>query len=455
MTLTISENVESLKSYLAQQLQADSVTVIATSRLSGGAIQENWLVDVSVTAGLYDGVQEFVLRTDSPSSVAVSHSRPQEYQLIKAAYDEGVTVPKPILLCEDLSIIGRPFYIMERISGSAIGTHIVRKRFYQGDMEALATRLGREMATIHKMTPATHQFSFLKAPNDNPGLAEINRFRAYLNALNLSRPVLEIGLRYLEKIASPWEYPVLAHHDFRTGNYMVDEAGLTGVLDWEFAGWSDPHEDMGWFQAMCWRFGARDKPAGGVGSLASFYAGYGEISNLIIDESRVRFWEIFAHIRWGVIALQQADRHISGEENSLNLALTGRMLPEMEYEILSMLGGDCDDPSDRVVDSPDAPDGKNLLETTASLLKEKVLPTLEGEARFATLMAINAIGISMREISESIEFLDLSGLCQEIRRGEYDAGDKHNSLLSGLMIDVQNRLKISNPSYLNAAENQF
>eukprot|EP01035_Chromulina_nebulosa_P049233 gene49233-66860_t len=36
---------------------------------------------------------------------------------------------------------------------------------------------------------------------------------------------------------------------------MVNATGLTGILDWEFAAWGDPHEDIGWLCARCWRFG--------------------------------------------------------------------------------------------------------------------------------------------------------------------------------------------------------
>jgi len=47
-----------------------------------------------------------------------------------------------------------------------------------------------------------------------------------------------------------------------------------------------------------------------------------------------------ATLRWAVIALQQGQRHLSGEEPSLELALTARMLPELELDILNMTGAD-------------------------------------------------------------------------------------------------------------------
>ena len=50
----------------------------------------------------------------------------------------------------------------------------------------------------------------------------------------------------------------------------------------------------------------------------------------------MRYWEVMAHARWAVIALQQGWRHVSGAERSLDLALTGRRNAALEYELLLM-----------------------------------------------------------------------------------------------------------------------
>jgi aminoglycoside phosphotransferase (APT) family kinase protein len=118
---------------------------------------------------------------------------------------------------------------------------------------------------------------------------------------------------------------------------MVDGTRLTGILDWEFATWSDPYEDLGWFCARCWRFGAWDKEAGGMGSRAAFYRGYERAAGAAVDPARVAYWEVMAAVRWAIIALQQVERHYSGKQSSLELALTGRMVPEMELDMLMQI----------------------------------------------------------------------------------------------------------------------
>jgi aminoglycoside phosphotransferase (APT) family kinase protein len=108
------------------------------------------------------------------------------------------------------------------------------------------------------------------------------------------------------------------------------------VLDWEFAGFGDPREDLGWFTAGCWRFGAAAREAGGVGPLASFLAGYASIAGRAITHGELHYWQVLAHLRWAVIALQQARRHLVLGEHSLELALTGRLVPELEHALLRL-----------------------------------------------------------------------------------------------------------------------
>jgi aminoglycoside phosphotransferase (APT) family kinase protein len=128
----------------------------------------------------------------------------------------------------------------------------------------------------------------------------------------------------------------LIHRDFRTGNYMVDEGGLTAILDWEFACWGDPLYDIGWFCAECWRFSRPDREAGGIGSRAAFVAAYETESGRRVDPAAVRAYEALSHARWAIIALEQGERHASGREPSLEHALTGRMAAELELAALRL-----------------------------------------------------------------------------------------------------------------------
>jgi aminoglycoside phosphotransferase (APT) family kinase protein len=327
---------EARRARLAAWLQGatgdPSLAVTAMARLSGGAIQQNWALDV-----VRNGAAEaWVLRTDNAATLAVSHGRAEEFALVRAAFAAGVTVPEPLFLCTDVQVIGAPFLVMRRVSGVAAGHRVVRSETLGGGRAACARALGRELAHIHTIRPPRTDLAFLGDPPDDPCAAFIAGQHAALDRQRMPRPALEWGLRALHRETLPPAGAVLCHNDFRTGNIMLDETGVTAVLDWEFAGWGDPHADLGWLCAGCWRFGNVSQEAGGIGPRAALYEGYAEVAGHPPEHARVLWWELAAHIRWATIALDQAERHLSGVEPNLELALTGHLVPELEWQVLAM-----------------------------------------------------------------------------------------------------------------------
>lgn len=319
---------ERLASWLSAQAAAP-VAIAMRERLSGGAIQQNWRLDVT-----RDGVaQSWVLRTDATATLAVSRSRMQEFALLRAAHLAGVTVPEPLFACDDIGVIGQPFFVMRRVGGSAAAHRVARAETLGGGRVALTQGLARELARVHSIRPPAPTLAFLGAPDPDPCGRFIRQMRAAFDSYPTPRPALEWGLRYLERVAQPATAIVLCHNDFRTGNYMVDDHAITGVLDWEFAAWGDPHEDIGWLCAKCWRFGGPGE-VGGVGDRATFDAAYTEATGATVDPARVAWWMIAATIRWAVVAIAQAQRHSSGVEPGLELALTGHIVPELELDVM-------------------------------------------------------------------------------------------------------------------------
>ncbi len=324
-----------LRDWLRSHLDLPDLTIEGMEPLSGGSIQENWMLRCAARGDEW----RFVLRKDAPATIASSRPRAQEFAIMSAAWKSGVRVPEPIALCRDAGVIGAPFAVMGLVEGVGLGPRVAKDLSLGGDREALAEDLGRELAKIHAVLRGTSgapdgDLAFLGTPDPKPATAEIKALRTTLDGIHAPRPAVEWGLRWAERHAPACAEPTLVHRDFRTGNYMIDAHGLTAILDWEFSGWGDPMEDIGWFCAECWRFGRIKLEAGGIASRAAFYRGYEAQSGRRIDAEAVRFWEIMAHLRWAVIALEQGYRHISGVEPSLELALTGRLTPELERSIL-------------------------------------------------------------------------------------------------------------------------
>ncbi len=391
-----------LAEFLKAQTGAAAVEFARIELLSGGAIQENWGVDANFEGGPLPGAQRLVLRTDASTRVPSSLGRVEEFQVLKAVFAAGVTVPEPLFACADNAVIGKPFFVMRRAAGSAAGRPITLDPALEAARPAIAEQLGRELARLQTIRPPRLDLAFL-APDDGP-LPRIAEIRAYLDDHPNPRPVLEWALRWAEKHLPERLPPVLCHRDFRTGNYLLDGTRLTGILDWEFAGWGDPDEDIGWLCCKGWRFGRLDREAGGIADRAPFYGGYEVESGRRLDPARVKFWEVFANIRWAIIALQQSDRFLLGGAHSLSTAITGRRATECELELVMLLDGDgpppqpspaCGGGGASALGMGDLPTSRDLLALARELLLDELAPLLPPERRreahlIATVMAMTA-----------------------------------------------------------------
>src|SRR5882757_9579489 len=229
-----------LSRFLAEASGAERVEITAFDLLSGGAIQENWGFEAAFAGGSLCGRQLLVLRTDAATGIPSSLSRIEEFAVLQAAIRAGVTVPDPLFASAEPGIIGKPFFVMQRIAGTAQGRHITADSALEPALPRIAARLGEELARIQAIRPPRLDLAFLPPSEANSPAEQIAGFRAYLDRHPNPRPVLEWAIRWLEAHIPPPLGPVLCHRDFRTGNYLLEGAELTGVLDWEFAGWGDP-----------------------------------------------------------------------------------------------------------------------------------------------------------------------------------------------------------------------
>jgi aminoglycoside phosphotransferase (APT) family kinase protein len=332
--LGLSNRLPAIAHFIGQQTGATNVEITQAEQMGGGAIQQNWALDVTLAGGGMAGAHRVVLRADAPSGVFESRTKAEEFALLRIAHGLGMAVAEPLWLEPSGKVMGAPFHVTRRLSGSADPRKLVRGIDAEAG-DALARALGQELAKLHRVTPAQAPkgLEFLALPKGDLVTERLEQYRSRLDRLSEPRPVLEWAIGRLGLLSPGTDRLVLCHRDYRTGNYLVEDGKLRGILDFEFAGWSDPHEDLGWFCARCWRFGAGDREAGGIGSRQAFYDGYAGGGGRI-HESRVKFWEIMAALRWALIALEQAERHLSGAEESIELLLTGLTAIELEYDLL-------------------------------------------------------------------------------------------------------------------------
>jgi aminoglycoside phosphotransferase (APT) family kinase protein len=233
-----------------------------------------------------------------------------------------VRAPRPVAYIEDLE--GREAFVMERLEGETIGRRIVRAPV----PETLPVQMAEELAKIHAL-PA-ERLPFLEE-------ATIDRLVVELDEVGEPHPAIELGLWWLREHAPPPREPVVVHGDFRIGNLVIDETGLVGVLDWEFAHLDDPARDLAFGLVRAWRFGVPEKRLGGIGDVEPYLDRYNELTGFDVRPEELDYWELAGNVGWAIGCLTQAQRHLTGQDRSVELAILGRLGAEVEYEICHLL----------------------------------------------------------------------------------------------------------------------
>ncbi|HKT19920.1 MAG TPA: phosphotransferase family protein [Stellaceae bacterium] len=452
--------------FIAERTGAE-VSEARIETLAGGAVLRHDRLDFTLSGGTMPGPQSWVLRRDGASKLGLGLTRAREFALQRALFRAGLAVAEPLVMCCDESVFGAPFFLMRRLDGVADGAAVVQ----QGENAALAGALGAELARLHGLDLGG-VLQVLGAPPEDAATARLAELAACLEADEDPHPVAQWALRWLERRKPSPAKPVLCHGDFRTGNYLVQDGRLAGVLDWDFAHWGDPDEDIAWFCSRHWRFGAVAREAGGIAPRESFYRAYEAVAARMIDCGRVRYWAVMASLRWLVIALKQRDRFLKRGECSLDLALTGRRVAECEHEILVLTS----EPGSRArpaLCSKRA--GEEGCEgSTQSGFRDRPsgdeLATLARPIGGADPLAMRAAAIAGRERASGAAAFDdcramlatrygaaadrvlLERFAEEIHAGVFDRGTAQDDALAVMAAITRQKLEGSNPEFLAAEE---
>ena len=312
---------EQLAAVLAPVL--GDVSIENLRALTGGASRTTWAFDA-----LSDQRRALILRTGPPDDVHAGMELEAAVQQRAAA--TGAPVPHVLAADNSPAALGNPYLICEAISGETIVRRIHRSLDDDG-RERLLQQCAQALAAIHRADP------------NEVGLTEadqLTEWRTRLDEMGDTTATFEWAFRWLAAHRPPPSPRVLVHGDFRMGNLIVDRAGLAAVLDWELVHIGEVYEDLAWFCIRAWRFGASEHlGAGGLGSVDTFLSAYEAAAGQSIDREAFRWWLTLATLRWGVICRFQAERHLSGQTRSVELAAIGRRVSETEWDVLDLLEG--------------------------------------------------------------------------------------------------------------------
>ncbi|RYD43005.1 MAG: phosphotransferase family protein [Sphingomonadales bacterium] len=407
------------------------------ARLSGGANMESWAFDWAGSG--------YVLRR-APSADYMAgrpYGHADEAALVIAAHNAGVKAPEVVGVLADRDGMGTG-YVMRRVTAEVNPAKILAD-----PPPSLLGDLGRELARIHAI-PADTIPAAIPLMDTGEALAELkDRFLSYGG----DRPAIALAIRWCEDHLPVASDPVLVHGDYRMGNIMVDGAGLAAVLDWELAHRGDAHEDLAFGCMTVWRFGRLDKPAFGVGSLDDYFAAYEAAGGGRVNRDRFHFWLVYRTLWWALGCLQMGQAWRSGADPTVERVVIGRRTAEQELDLVLLLEDEAPQgeraralpSSSAALATPTGePTNREIVQAVRDWVEGSIKPGTQGHGKFEAVVAMNALGIVMRDLDAGVRAEDRE-LAAALLNGTTTLAQP--GLLARLRRDMLDKCAVDSPKY--------
>lgn len=300
---------------------------LETQRISGGQSNPTWFVTWGTT--------RLVLRKKPSGPILQgAHAIEREFRVLRALAGTDVPVPPVICLEEDASILGTPFYVMERLEGRVF-SDCALPDLPPADRRAIYLDMARTLARLHAVRPEQVGLSDFGKPGDYFARQFARWSRQYTDSNGPRIADLDWLMDRLPAHMPADDGAIsIAHGDFRLGNLMYHptEPRVIAVLDWELSTLGHPLADLG-YCVMPWN-STPDEYGGilgtpwvenGIPTQDEFVTEY--LAHALPTPPLKPFHIAFAMFRFAVIFVGIADRARAGSAASSEAASLGALAP--------------------------------------------------------------------------------------------------------------------------------
>lgn len=219
----------------------------------------------NVTYAVSDGRTDVIVRRPPLGHVlATAHDMAREHRVITALAPTRVPVPATHALCEDESVIGATFYVMERAAGTAFSQATDLAALGADRTRDITARMVDVLAELHAVDPAEVGLTDFGRP-DGYLERQVRRWKKQLDASRSRElPGMDDLVARLEGTIPVTSEGTIVHGDYRLDNLLVDTTDgdrITAVLDWEMSTLGDPLTDVA--VLLAYQQLAEDAPAAG------------------------------------------------------------------------------------------------------------------------------------------------------------------------------------------------
>ncbi|WP_405410713.1 phosphotransferase family protein [Streptomyces decoyicus] len=287
----------------------------------------------NLTYRVSDGAASWVVRRPPLGHVlATAHDMRREHRVISALHTTPVPVPETLLLCEDESVIGAPFYVMELVEGVPYRTAGQLAPLGPERTRAVVLSLVDTLVDLHAVDPEAVGLGDFGRPE---GFLE-RQLRRWGKQLSASKNRDLAGIDELHEAlgralpASP--APAVVHGDYRLDNVLVGaDDTIKAVLDWEMSTLGDPLTDLGLLVMYSSDLGLPESPvsttsgAPGHPSPAELIERYAARSGR--DTSAIAWYTAFAWFKLAVILEGIHYRFTLGQTVGAGFDRIGELVP--------------------------------------------------------------------------------------------------------------------------------
>lgn len=205
------------------------------------------------TFGLIAGGKRYVLRRKPPGKLLPSaHAVDREYKVITALHGTAVPVAKTWCLCEDDSVIGTAFYVMDWVDGRVLWDPAL-PGLEPAERAAIFDEMNRVIAELHTVDYAAVGLADYGKPG-NYFARQLDRWSKQYRASETQKiESMERLIEWLPQHIPPGDETSIVHGDYRLDNLMLDAAApkILAVLDWELSTLGHPLADFA-YHCMTW-----------------------------------------------------------------------------------------------------------------------------------------------------------------------------------------------------------
>ena len=231
-----------VKTFLHENINGLKGNIVIT-QFPGGFSNLTYLIDIG-------GKKRVLRRPPIGAMVKAGHDMGREYRVLKALYPVFPYCPEPLAYTDDTSIIGAPFFVMEKLSGIILRKDMPKGLCFSRDQaENLCRALTNLLADLHAIDIKKAGLDFIGKPEGYVQRQVEGWAARYRRAKTDDAPDFEPIMDWLgDKKPKDTDHPCIVHNDYKFDNVVLDPADpgkIIGVLDWEMTTCGDPLMDLG------------------------------------------------------------------------------------------------------------------------------------------------------------------------------------------------------------------